>query len=235
MKMKRILSCLLTTSLLAACELEPPFLGPDEPAPEPMSEQENAIFGVLSFDGCTATHQSLLTRAVRVGRWVVNTPEFEDCMRGNWGHTYRPCFDEDDVQTTQSGIDAARSANATEIDCEDLDGALGSAGIEDWDYEDEEEINVDTDYLNNAAMTPIALGTLADLANTVWHEIMHQHGYRHGNSDADTAVQQQIENRDWCGQGGTWIWNVSSMPYHLGACVQQVATGSAARRVAAAG
>lgn len=203
----------------------------DDARDEDEDEQVPRIFGASSFDNCLPSEEALMRDSVRLGKWLLTTPEFASCVQ-NAG--YGAC-DEDDVQTIPAAMAAAQSINDYEVTCDWLDDdVLGSAYVDSWANAGTEEINVDIDYLTQQlALRPFS--GQAGVGMVLWHELMHQHGFEHGNSSAANPAVMSAENRATCGQSNTWVWNQHSMPYLMGECFMDTALGITNARLAASG
>lgn len=217
---------LTTLLLLAPAALAvPACLAPpdgDTDADEEIAAVEEPILGQLEITDCNNARALMLADSLRVGKWILDTPEFNTCMTsGRNGITYRAC-DEDDVETVAAGIQAARTTNAVELFCDSaaVSPVGGHADTESFSYSGQEEIFISSWSIDEANSNPSRLAGMGVIAGSIWHELMHQHGFQHGNSTASTGAQQAIDNRSWCGQSSTWIWNQHSMPYFLSDCLR---------------
>lgn len=186
-------------------------------------DEELRIFGNASFDNCLPSERALILDAVRLGRWVTDTEEFVACVQ-NGG--YGACSS-DEAPSVASGLAVTRTPNNYEIECDWLDGS-GYANYDSWDNGNTEAMTLDIEYLTDNLGRPPMPGRSA-VGRTIWHELMHRHGYRHGIS------KNAEENRGYCDQQPGWVWNEHSMPHIVGRCFEETALHTTHARLTAAG
>lgn len=201
---------ILPLSLWACGGLEPQPEGSD---PE-LASSSFPLFGPIKTDGC-GTNVTTIERAMRVGRFAAQTPEFAQCLQA-----YRPCS-EDDHQSYADLLAITKSWNPTLIKCRNLDGSTRGR-VSWWDkdgygHSNDEELSLDNDVIAQAANLWAAgePGGLFLTAGIIWHEAMHTHDYSHGdNRDADEAAEECDQDHD-----PTWHWRRNSAPYLVGRCI----------------
>jgi len=189
-------SLLVVVTLLFACEGQRGRAG-DTPR----------IFGGLSFDEhrpsmCTPARQAAVRAAVARGRTAVMLSEVGAYMLYFANSWYRPCYarycgfantlpdpfaDRDAAAQASKMVEVARSLNSMRVRCLELDGADGHAGIGSYSGEDPEEIELDIGFIDRLAIDGLNVSEEIDLARVIWHEVAHQHAYRH-------------EQSVWCGE-----------------------------------
>lgn len=215
--------------LLGACGPMPPEA---EDLPEATESQKNPLLGGASYGGdCSPSERAILDRARLYGRVASSTPAFEQCVdrvmrlglssgvtaTGFSTGPYRQCNGDPyfgaglGAQRT-AVLDAARSANDLEIQCSSSTD-IASASLGSYGRFSPESMNFGP-WLSTAANTPASAITAA---GAIWHEAMHQHGYTHGANSQEAAIGN-------CGYSGdaTWNFQVNTMPYLLGDCLEEV-------------
>jgi hypothetical protein len=225
-KVMASVSALCGFGVLAGCGGSP---NEGSPQPEKVAESTSALQAGFWTENCAANDDAFIVQAHNLGKVVAGTDAYAQCLRGGPSGTpvpgklgYIPCSS-DGEQGMDWLIGATRSYNATQVECKELPGTtLGETTY--WDthgyyYYDTEEISVDTTFLHQnitAWAGGNVLGPLAE-AGVIWHEVMHVHGYEHGdNSDADDAAED-------CGHSGDgWVWTLNSGPYAVEGCMTQV-------------
>lgn len=186
---------------------------------------------------CNASYQNVIRKALWFGRVAANSNAFQQCMTramqtGFEGKgPYKKCRDEpfgSDPIATQitKAVAIGRGANTWNIACDGAsNGAFGQAGIGSYGLTGPEEIKFGIQFQRTAQKAESALAVgLAPyplLAEALWHEAYHQHGYDHGASDSEDAAQVARENARYCGQqnDATYHYQVNSLPYIAGRCI----------------
>lgn len=149
---------------------------------------------------------------------------------------------ETSATVVQRVVDLARSTNPVEITCTGGDPSANAwADIDVFEHAGPEALRFSTWLVDTAAQlsrgvcadTGDARGTgcrwshapwpFSQAAGLIWHEAMHQHGYRHGPGDVNA------ENQTACGipAAAAWHYKVNTVPYIVGNCVQRVIERSA--------
>lgn len=148
-----------------------------------------------------------------------------------------PFANEPPAEQARRALIAARSPNDVVVHCSGS-GAIASTRQNDgWNHRNDEHFKWGEWFRD--VQVPVCDGTNAadcrdagdawpfsEGANTIWHEAMHTHGYRHhGNGDDSPA-----EARRDCGRNNTpgWHFQANSMPYAIGRCMEGVLAMSAA-------
>jgi hypothetical protein len=227
----------ISTVSLAGCIDESAEL----PASTNASEQD--LLGGFRFgNDCTPQKTEFLTTATRYGRTVAATRAFEQCVErvmtaqtidtvgGSAGGPYGQCNGDPfwgSPLTAQINavLDAARSGNDMMLYCTGGRGNA-SAGIGDYFRTDTETLNFTT-WLDSVLDLPFTAGDrYHQAAATIWHEMMHQHGYNHGIApDYERDPERTArENAMQCGRAGdpTWHYQWNTVPYLVGSCVSHV-------------
>ena len=219
---------LFTTFFLAACgsELE-----------DQIDEAADAVLGRASTDGsCAAQYRPLLEKSLRMARSVATTPAFQQCLdqtiRAQTTLSsniikgpYRACAGDPyatssvSMQVTRA-LAFGRSSNALQYRCQTLADPNWGAQA------DLEEVGsaAETFTFNQSLVDPwfSQSGPTNDpfwyphrmIAETAWHEAMHQHNYNHGSAAE-------------CGQSSTYDMYMQSMPYMVGGCMNEIFVQSA--------
>lgn len=185
------------TLLLAACATE---------APE-VATTEDEILGDLDVNACSASVEDFFEDAAFVARTIVSSDAFVACVNDAVATEYRRCtFDGSDgdpnVSTathTRNALRASRSVNDISLTCDTSSGVWGSAGVGDTPgyYGDEvfDMHRASIDQANQIGQPTCSAGQtyathgcrqdaypygLREVAATIIHENLHQHGYTHG-------------------------------------------------------
>ncbi|MEM9190530.1 MAG: fibronectin type III domain-containing protein [Myxococcota bacterium] len=183
---------------------------------DPHAGTSEELFGAMSTKDCDSDQQRLLQESLRVGQIAAQDSVFQQCVLSS---PYIPC---DDDRSTDLAVALAvsKSPNDLHVTCKTYSNPAvgGSTGsIHDPLHDHDEKFAI-----NRAGLTDrlawVPIDAYANVANTIWHEVAHTHGFRHGvGDDASTYARQ-------CGQDGT-SWNafVNSMPYIIGDCIESTA------------
>jgi hypothetical protein len=216
-------------SALVGCSVQssPTSDGPQE---EAVGKQQAHLFGAAEINDCSSARKAFIQKSINIGKFFALTDEYKSCVKAN----YISCDDDDNTSVTAL-VSATHSVNPVKIGCDDLgftlnaggggSGVMGSTGYwsqHGYDYDGQETFDIDNTYAQ-MELDSTASGSFFgffSVAGTIWHEAMHTHGYEHGNSGADTASQQAIDNADSCGRSSaTWNWRKNSAPYDVGFCM----------------
>ncbi|MEE2789217.1 MAG: VCBS repeat-containing protein [Myxococcota bacterium] len=175
--------------------------------------ESKALYGRLTFDdtACDGPQETHIVQAWRMGKVAALTNEFETCLRAAVRARYIDCSG-DHTPTFEGALHSARSENDIDVQCRNLDGELGRTAdlIAGWFYgpyhHQVEDFTIDKGYLNaNIARETNGGEGLAPIARTIWHEVMHTHGFYHDES---------------CGNRSDYHFQVNTMPYIVGACME---------------
>jgi hypothetical protein len=198
---------------------------------------------------CTATDVSFLDKVMQYGRTAAVTPAFAQCLSramsvgavrhldGSSIGPYLKCTGDPwyssgiSTQLTEA-IQAARSTVDVTIGCT---GGLGNASAYIGSYG---QLTPETfkwsSWLRNVEgqlSWPVCNGSNGPIcrgaepwpwdqaAGIVWHEAMHQQGYRHGSSESDNTA-----NKLECGYTASDNWNFqwNTLPYLMSFCIGEV-------------
>ena len=191
-----------------------------------LATDEGEILGSFDFtdSSCTATEQTFFRDAGFVARVIVTSPAFEACVRTRIPAQYRRCtFSGSDgdpnVATAQhiaNALAASRSVNDLKMNCDRADPNWGYAGVgTSPGYYGDERFTYSSTSLAQAAMIGRracgpgeSFGThgcrdapypdgLREVAATVIHENMHQHGYTHNPGCMDTSIDDVTNTMPW--------------------------------------
>jgi hypothetical protein len=153
-----------------------------------LATQSQPLYGDLTTSSCTATQRETLVDAHQSGMDIAMTDAFDACLRHRVYEFYKPCWQGDDDPYASSdrltqytrARDIMRSGNTAgvTVTCEDLGGAQGRAGVGDYG-DSHESMSVDESWLDTITGSGFSDWERSDLAGTIWHEAMHQQGYRH--------------------------------------------------------
>lgn len=172
----------------------------------------------------TSAFSQCIDTAVRTG--VSGTPldtaynfgPYKPCHGAGAGDD--PYWDASKTTQIQKVLDITKSPNKLHINCSG--GAIGNASTFFWDVHGYGHSSFETfswtDWLMNVeddrftgGASPLPWPTRA-AASTTWHEVMHSHGYRHGEGASATAN---------CGytSSDNYDYQRNSMPYIVGRCM----------------
>lgn len=199
----------------------------------------------VTLVGCTEPQEAVLALANAAGSDATEAEAFRACVRLRVGRDYLACRDgpgDPSAAAARAGqLDVALAAVAASarsslyVRCDDLPKtALARAVVEPAD--DEDSLRVARSFLDDVARynrwsAVRDPARVAWLAAALWHERMHQRGYRH----TDDAAEEGGGAR--CGHpADAYERDRNSMPYIIGDCVYAAAMeGSAVLRDATAG
>jgi hypothetical protein len=191
-----------------------------------LATDEAEILGSFDFtdSSCTSTQQTFFRDAGFVARVVVTSPAFEACIRARIPAQYRRCtFNGSDgdpnVTTAQhiaNALAASRSVNDLKMNCDRSDPNWGYAGVGSTPgYYGDERFTYSATSLAQADMigrrtcaAGESFGThgcrdapypdgLREVAATIIHENMHQHGYTHNPGCRDTTIDDVTNTMPW--------------------------------------
>jgi hypothetical protein len=212
---------LAALSSLAACSGAPGGDGGAAAASQP-------VLGGTATTGCTRAQRTVLRHALLLGRARVLSEGYAACLeRTVTSRPYVPCVASlgqtrrhpvdpplaADKAAAALAVGIAREENGTHIRCEDLQRnanvSANTRGLTLWQdihgvsYDGLEQLSLDSDgFLDPAA--GLAPGDLARVANTIWHEVFHTHGFWHDAPNTQCLDQELAE----------------SMPVIAGECVE---------------
>lgn len=180
----------------------------------------------LTTKNCTISQQSAISPAHELGKLMTVSPAFTACINWRMNSDYKPCgspldpFFADELPTEQASVkqiyQATRvmgSLNAAplEVTCAaDLAPDEGGMSIGPSGYGDTfEQLKINIVPLNNKIAQGLGDLERGEIADVIWHEAMHQQGYRHppkagGTCGYDPTQYQQMTN---------------SVPYITGRCM----------------
>jgi hypothetical protein len=196
---------------------------------------QQELRGHIDYVDCSQLMMDVLDKATMYGRVVSHSPAFYECLSRKIENQetihgdgpYRPChaekgdpFKDDDPATQYERVLwATSSPNPLLMTCGQDTGAL-AAGVREYGYSGAEELAVSKETersVQGHADNPSSCDArclfheLSFLAESIWHEAMHQQGYTHDEAEP-------------CGYPGDPSYNFSihSMPYIVGHCVSEV-------------
>jgi len=198
---------------------------PDEEAAVATADQE--ILGEVTVNSCSSTVDKFFRDAAFVARTVVASDAFVACVDDAVAHEYVRCtFDGSDgdpnlttEQHTRNALRASRSVNDIALTCDTSDDNWGTAGVgSSPGYYGLEQFNMQTLSIDQANQLgkPACTGSqtyaangcrenpypygLREVAATIIHENLHQHGYTHGGSGGacqGTGYSDQLDSMPW--------------------------------------
>ncbi len=189
--------------------------------------------------GCSSTHKRVIQKALWYGRVAAHSLAFQQCVGRamQTGHAgkgpYRKCRDEPSATEPlatqiQKAVAIGRSANGWKIAC-DGDAGYASAHLGPYGLTGPEEITFNRELFSADArraglLHADGLAPYPWIAEALWHEAYHQHGYDHGASRSTTPAQVERENAKYCGYDGdpNYHYQVNSLPYIAGRCISKV-------------
>jgi hypothetical protein len=216
--------------VLAAMACVPEAPRPDEPAVESKS---SPVLGAWVYGAdCAQGMKDMLDRTKRFGRAAVSTPAFASCLSQRMtnsftlgGHTsgpYLKCTNDPWYSSPLSvqidkALSAARSWNDVGMACTG-GGGNASAALGTYGHSNPEYLSWGgwlTDVY--AQYNPNSPWPASQAAGIVSHEAAHTQGYTHGANDQAAAKVA-------CGYSShpTWNFQVNTLPYILGSCVEDV-------------
>ncbi|MGZ3474112.1 MAG: hypothetical protein ACXWUG_07120 [Polyangiales bacterium] len=212
-------------STLVGCAVQTP--GQEGPVQEEkIGTQQEHLFGAAEINDCSSGLKSFVQKSINIGKFVAQTDEYKACVKAN----YISCDDDDDTSVSHL-VSVTSSANPLKLACTDLGYSTSTGGTmgqtsywcqHGYGYDGNETFDIDQTY-GQQVMDMWNAGDFFggfSMAGTIWHEAMHVHGYQHGNSSADTAAQQALDNASSCGRDpSSWFWRANSAPYDVGFCM----------------
>jgi hypothetical protein len=165
---------------VAGCGSEP--LVREEPSASGTAAQ--SLIGEAIYEGCSAQQSAVFDRAHMRGRVVANSRAFEQCVQRTIGQrktvsisgaTFGPYVRCGDEQTANAPdvMAASRSGRDLGVTCAPTTNVWGWSGTL---TETEETFTFATVAITEAAKPN---PDLAELAATMWHEVMHDNGWEH--------------------------------------------------------
>ena len=212
-----------------------------------------ALYGDVGFENdCSEEHKRFNYEILFHGRVSAGTRAFRECIDQELRSSYGSCDgDPHEGATIDAQIDrlveVAQSRNDVEIECT---GGAGnaSAAIGTYGMRGPERFAWGPWFANVLRQTKlgrICTATERDpgpqpddcrwldypwpfsqAADTVWHEVAHQHGYKHG--DGDSSASQAARD---CGREKEpgWHYQRNTAPYLLGFCVGKIIDDAGSR------
>jgi len=214
----------------------------------PTTERTQPLLGAAKYDkGCNTAERSFLNRARFFGRVTAASDAFVQCVdetmrNGSGGDGPYLVCDGDPHQAEAIGtqvdrvLAVARSTNDLAIACCG-GGGLASAAIGTYAHTSDEAFSFSgwlggvVSNLGKKICTPAEQMAGAascrwaaypwpynQAAGLVWHEVMHTHGYGHGDNDDNTKAAKA------CGHEGdaSFHYQNDTIPYIVGNCVSRV-------------
>ena len=175
--MRQLILIATAATVVAACMTQ------DDESTETTSEE---LGSTLTTQGCNAAQTDLLRYAQKTGRWIIDTPEFNQCMSQGAPvmtptlHAFY-CPTDVNAATADAVYHAIHSSNAVNVSCSTLapDVAMMDPFVGPANYAGPENIAVNKTFLDGDLG---GIAVLADVAGGLWHEKMHYHGYTHDNA-----------------------------------------------------
>jgi hypothetical protein len=201
---------------------------PDDTSPD-VATASQPLYGDLTTNSCSTAHRNVLMTAHAAGKMIAGAPEFEACLHRRMTYFYLPCLDGsgdpfgNESRATQFSKlrDITKSGNLADVavTCADLDDNNGEAQI--GGYQDAlESITVDRGLLDQFIASPNEFKR-ADVASIIWHEAMHQQGYRHSDDDDEAGTGLR------CGYPASqYTRGFNSAPYITDRCIRSAGTHS---------
>jgi hypothetical protein len=204
---------------------------------EPVAGEADALYGNVSYaSDCSPGQRAFLDQVMTLGRVASASTAFAECLDSRVRSRYRQCngdpFYGDDIDTQIASVfEATHTFNDVTMNCT---GGLGAASAYNGPYyrSDTESLRWGQWFTDayNAMNLPLCNGSngpncyrpqypqpYAFAAEAIWHEVMHNHGYNHGDEPNSTAKAQ-------CGYSSDPYWNFqyNTMPYIVGSCISEV-------------
>ena len=205
------------------------------------------VYGSLEFQGdCSPQARDLIRQAVEFGRIASHSKAFATCLKdaispqgahyATWSAgPYRACQGEPFATATPEIqlariLDIAQSANDLSMSCTG-GGGNASAAFAGYDHTDSERFSWGAWLVPTLAALashgddsarPASPWPYSEGAGILWHEVTHTHNYSHGGNDQTDAAAA-------CGYATdpTWNYQVNTLPYIVGNCIQYVLEKSA--------
>ncbi len=192
----------------------------EDPEAEPtLGEDQQELRGALTLDGCNSAQSELIRKALRIGNVIADDYAFMTCLESGFPGSsvtgYEAC-DDDDNPTTLGGWIASRSVKNIKVRCVNKSRpTAGSASVHSHGFSGDEDIKLARWYLDDELSSSSSDTSKAtNIASAIWHEVMHNWGYRHGD------VDDLNDARNDCGQDASWNPFFHSMPYLTTQCLQ---------------
>jgi hypothetical protein len=214
--------------------------------PDLVEAQSSPVYGNATYAAdCNPTMKVVIDRALRFGRTAAQSNAYAQCLstRGSsslalGGYPssgigpavlgpYLKCngdpFHSSSLSTQiANALAIARSPNDVGMNCtggggnaSTFIGTYGHTSAETWSWGQW----LTNNYQEFDANTP---WPASQMAGIMWHEAAHTHGYTHGANDQAPAKVN-------CGYAShpTWNFQVNTMPYIIGQCIDDVLAQSA--------
>jgi len=194
-----------------------------ETGDRPSEEIAGALYGDFSTVSCTASQSGTLIEGHRVGKLIAMMNEFDACLRGRIMNLYLPCYEDGASDPFSSSSRATQYTNArnimrsgntapTSVECDDIDSS-GHAGIGHY-ANDDEVVTLGDDFINGKLENGgLDVWERADVGAAIWHEALHQQGYRHSD-DGDPDDEHCGYDLDEYARG------FNSIPYMADRCMR---------------
>jgi hypothetical protein len=202
---------------------------------------QSILAGITQEGDCSPDLQRFNEDIMRYGRIAAVSRAFEECVATRVRSSYRKCIGDpwynEDIETQiEKVLAACRSVNVVNIFCSGAAAdSLASAGLGEYGHTGKEEFRWSGwiagvyEETQRQMCTPSEAGVRQDCryapypwpysqaATVVWHEVLHTHGYTHGDNSQEPAIAA-------CGYAGdrNWHFQRNTMPYIVGDCVQAV-------------
>jgi hypothetical protein len=221
--LSRMICAAVTVAPVIGCSAD------SEDTPHGVASTSQQLYGDLTTSSCSTAHQNVLTQAHAAGKVIAGTLEFEACLHRRMTYFYMPCLDGsgdpfgDQSRATQFSKlrDITQSGNLADVavTCADLPERQGEAGI--GGYRDAlESITVDRGMLDEFIASPNEFKR-SDVASIIWHEAMHQQGYRHSENDEEPGTGPR------CGYSeAQYSRGANSAPYITDRCIRSAGSHS---------
>ena len=191
-------------------------------------------------DDCSSELQDFNAKIMSMGRISATSEAFIDCVNIDVESKYQQCvgdpfFNAPIATQIEKVISISNSTNNTNMYCSG-GGGIASAGLGKFAHEGNENFKW-SDWIDRALSrldaelckpgeTPKLNGCrfkpypwpYSSASGTIWHEVLHTHGYRHGANSSNAAAKIA------CGypSSPTWHFQKNTMPYIIGQCIKKV-------------
>ncbi len=201
------------------------------------------VYGSIQFqDDCSPLARDVVKQAVEFGRIASHSKAFATCVKdaispqgahyGTWAMgPYRACQGEPYATETREVqlariLAVAQSSNDISMNCTG-GGGNASASLGEYGHTDSEKfgwgawLSTTLSTLEQPDRRP-APWPYSEGAGILWHEVTHTHDYSHGGNEQKEAAAA-------CGYASdpTWDYQVNTLPYIVGNCIQYVLEKSA--------
>ena len=178
---------------------------------------KSPLFGQLSFDddACDSRQEEHIRHIWRVGKMAAQTEEYRQCVETELATNYMYCFG-DRYATASDVMRVSLSPNDVDVQCRNLDEGVNGcthdllAGVFNGsDHNFQQDFTLSKHVINEGiALEDAGANGTWNLAGTMWHEVMHNHGYHH---------------HPYClGQSGYNI-HENTAPHIVGTCMRETA------------